>query len=238
MGAFEADYRSARVTAKDIVLPPFLGDQDENSRSSILSLSPESQKEEERKSTLRVIEEEPLEGIPFIQEPSKTPQIAKKPQAKESPPMIMAKPNSSGSLPRSASTTQLDLISDSYFSTPNFIKRLCELSDGLIPYMENRGRQMEFCQQELKKINKHLPAAVYLPFVNESCRNYAVLHIVSEEAKIFRTKERCPLMLLIEAYRPTEIALENLPEILKVHKFLQGEKQANVFQRPTPIEMK
>jgi hypothetical protein len=45
-------------------------------------------------------------------------------------------------------------------------------------------------------------------------------------------------MLLIEAYRPTEIALENLPEILKVHKFLQGEKQANVFQRPTPIEMK
>lgn len=59
--------------------------------------------------------------------------------------MIMTNPNSSGSLPRSASTIQLDLISDSYFSTPNFIKRLCELSDGLIPYMENRGRQMEFC---------------------------------------------------------------------------------------------
>jgi len=76
---------------------------------------------------------------------------------------------------------------------------------------------MEFLQVELKKINRLLPAAVYLPFVNESARNYAVLHIVNEEAKIFRTKERCPLMLLIECYRPTEIALEKVPEILKLN---------------------
>lgn len=82
--------------------------------------------------------------------------------------------------------------------------------------MDNRGQQMEFCQKELKKINKQLPAAVYLPFVSESARNYAVLHIVTEEAKIFRTKERCPLMLLIECYRPTEIALEKVPELLKI----------------------
>lgn len=77
---------------------------------------------------------------------------------------------------------------------------------------------MEFCQKELKKINKQLPAAVYLPFVNESARNYAVLHIVGEEAKIFRTKERCPLMLLIECYRPTEIALEKVPDLLKIQR--------------------
>jgi hypothetical protein len=76
---------------------------------------------------------------------------------------------------------------------------------------------MEFLQTELKKINKALPAAVYLPFVNESSRNFAVLHIVAEEAKIFRTKERCPLMLLIECFRPTEIALEKVPEILKLN---------------------
>lgn len=70
---------------------------------------------------------------------------------------------------------------------------------------------MEYLKEELKKINQRLPAAVYLPFVNQSTRNYAVLHIVAEEAKIFKTKERCPLMLLLECYRPTEIALEKLP---------------------------
>lgn len=41
-----------------------------------------------------------------------------------------------------------------------------------------------------------------------------MLHIVAEEAKIFRTKERCPLMLLIECYRPAELALEKVPSIL------------------------
>lgn len=84
--------------------------------------------------------------------------------------------------------------------------------------MENRTRQMAFLKSELKKINLQLPAAVYIPFVNESCRNYAVLHIVADEAKIFRTKERCPLMLLVECYRPTEISLETIPRILRLQK--------------------
>ena len=84
--------------------------------------------------------------------------------------------------------------------------------------MENRTRQMEYLQIELKKINKQLPSAVYIPFVSESSRNYVVLHIVADEAKIFRTKERCPLMLLVECYRPTEISLETIPRVLRLHK--------------------
>lgn len=36
-------------------------------------------------------------------------------------------------------------------------------------------------------------------------RNYAVLHIVIEEAKVFQTKERAPLLLCIEAFRPDEM---------------------------------
>jgi hypothetical protein len=36
-------------------------------------------------------------------------------------------------------------------------------------------------------------------------RNYAVLHIVVEEAKVFQTKERAPLLLCIECYRPDEL---------------------------------
>ena len=67
---------------------------------------------------------------------------------------------------------------------------------------------------ELLNVNKQLPSSVYIPFVNQSMRNYAVLHIIAEESRIFKTKERCPLLLCIEVYRPTEIALEQIPEAL------------------------
>ena len=74
----------------------------------------------------------------------------------------------------------------------------------------------------MKKINHKLPAAVYLPFVNgkslfsfnslDSMRNYAILHIVADEAKIFQTKERAPVLLHFEAFRPEELMLEVGPE--------------------------
>ena len=54
----------------------------------------------------------------------------------------------------------------------------------------------------MTKVNQRLPASVYIPFVNSTIRNYTVLHIVIEEAKVFQTKERAPLLLCIEAYRP------------------------------------
>lgn len=49
---------------------------------------------------------------------------------------------------------------------------------------------------------------MYIPFVNSSIRNYAILNIVAEEAKVFITKERAPLMLTFEMYRPTEITID------------------------------
>jgi len=95
---------------------------------------------------------------------------------------------------------------------------LTDLSLELIA-QPNRG---EFLQAELKKINHKLPAAVYLPFVNgkslfsfnslDSMRNYAILHIVADEAKIFQTKERAPVLLHFEAFRPEELMLEVGPE--------------------------
>ena len=43
--------------------------------------------------------------------------------------------------------------------------------------------------------------------VLDSIRNYAILHIVSDEAKIFTTKERAPVLLHFEAFRPEELML-------------------------------
>jgi len=42
-------------------------------------------------------------------------------------------------------------------------------------------------------------------------RNFAILHIVADESRIFRTKERAPVMLCFEVYRPIELSLEKKP---------------------------
>ena len=52
-------------------------------------------------------------------------------------------------------------------------------------------------------------------------RNYAVLHIVAEETRIFKTKERCPLLLCIEVFRPTEISLEKIPDVVTMKNQLE-----------------
>lgn len=44
-------------------------------------------------------------------------------------------------------------------------------------------------------------------------RNYSILNIVVEEAKIFQTKERAPLLLAIEIYRPLEMKLDEPHEL-------------------------
>lgn len=92
------------------------------------------------------------------------------------------------------------------------MKRLVEIADGLIGHPDQQG----FLKEELIQVNKQLPAAVYVPFVNQSMRNFAVLHIVADEARIFKTKERAPLLLCMEVYRPSEIALEKIPEVLSM----------------------
>lgn len=42
-------------------------------------------------------------------------------------------------------------------------------------------------------------------------RNYAVLSIVADESRIFKTKERAPVMLTIEVFRPIELTLLKKP---------------------------
>ena len=64
-------------------------------------------------------------------------------------------------------------------------------------------------------MNARLPAAVYLPFVSCSMRNFAVLHIAADESRIFKTKERAPVMLCFEVYRPVELSLEKVPDLIQ-----------------------
>lgn len=49
-------------------------------------------------------------------------------------------------------------------------------------------------------------------------RNFAILHIVADESRIFRTKERAPVMLCFEVYRPIELSLEKKPAFADMQK--------------------
>jgi len=88
---------------------------------------------------------------------------------------------------------------DAYLSTPQFINSLTELSNDVMRFTRPEEKRA-FVKKGLCEINKRLPAQVYIPFVNSSMRNHAVLNIVVEDAVIFQTKERAPLLLCFEVF--------------------------------------
>ena len=50
-------------------------------------------------------------------------------------------------------------------------------------------------------------------------RNYTILNIVAGETKIFQTKERAPLLLCIEVYRPIEMTLDDPTELYNLPEY-------------------
>ena len=97
----------------------------------------------------------------------------------------------------------IDINFISYHSTLNFIDHLCDISNELPKHPIEE--QMDFLFAQLLEINKKLPCNVYLPFLEDSTRNYLICHIPLDGVKIFRTKTRCPIMLTFELIRIDEI---------------------------------
>jgi hypothetical protein len=95
--------------------------------------------------------------------------------------------------------------SNAYLSTPRFIKYLTDISE----LISKETNKKEALKRELRKLNQHLPASVYIPFCQDSLRNYAVLHIPPEEVSVFQTKTRAPYMITIELYRPDEMSISS-----------------------------
>lgn len=82
------------------------------------------------------------------------------------------------------------------------MESLTELS---VKVMSEPGDKKQALIDGLKRINESLPGNVYIPFVNNNWRNYAVLNICEEESKLFFTKTRAPYLICLEIYRPEEI---------------------------------
>lgn len=79
----------------------------------------------------------------------------------------------------------------------------------------NNLEKLRYVKHKLCELNKRLPAQVYIPFVSKSMRNYAVLNIIAEEAVVFKTKERAPILLTIEVYRPIEMTVDEPHELFE-----------------------
>ena len=103
-----------------------------------------------------------------------------------------------------------DINFESYHSSLNFIDHLCDICSELTKY--NNDFQKIFLFNKLLEMNKKLPCNVYLPFLQESTRNYIVCHIPLSGVKIFRTKTRCPIMLTFELIRIDEVNKANKEE--------------------------
>jgi len=88
----------------------------------------------------------------------------------------------------------------------NFIDHLCDISNELPKHPIEE--QMPYLYEQLLEINKKLPCNVYLPFLQDSVRNYLICHIPLDGVKIFRTKTRCPIMLTFEIIRIDEVNKE------------------------------
>jgi hypothetical protein len=97
------------------------------------------------------------------------------------------------------------------------------MSDDVMNYTTPEEKKL-FLKKRLCEINRMLPAQVYVPFVSGSMRNYAVLNICVEEAKIFQTKERAPVLLCLEVYRPIEMTIDEPTELYA--------EEANLFEMP------
>lgn len=79
-----------------------------------------------------------------------------------------------------------------------------------------------------------LLSVVILVIINklESIRNYAVLNIVSSEAKVFSTKERSPYYICLEIYRPEEeIMVQKVRMYIYLFRNIREENQHNTSMK-------
>ena len=67
--------------------------------------------------------------------------------------------------------------------------------------------KIPFLKETLGKLNECLPAAVYLPILNDDYRNYMVLNILPEETKCFLTAHKAPYLVVMEVFQPQELRM-------------------------------
>lgn len=97
-----------------------------------------------------------------------------------------------------------EIKTKSFFSTPNFISDLTEVSVAILSSQD----KMKFLHNSLRKMNQNLPALCYLPLLSRNQRNFIVLRIAEMESRLFITAEKAPFLICLEVFQPMELQLE------------------------------
>ena len=100
-----------------------------------------------------------------------------------------------------------DINLTSFLSTIHFFDSLCGVCDR-IRYIETHAERENELYRELTKINNGLPYNVYIPFCNRNIRNYLIGEFSLNDCKVFKTKERAPILLTALCFKIEEIAFE------------------------------
>ena len=106
-----------------------------------------------------------------------------------------------------------DVNLSSFLSNINFYDHLCNISERIRYYNTHNERESEL-YKELCKLNKELPYNVYIPFSHKCMRNYIIVSFCVKDCKVFKTKERAPIMFTCECVRVEEVCIEEDKSLL------------------------
>ena len=101
-----------------------------------------------------------------------------------------------------------DINLTSFLSNINFFDHLTNICERIRFIDSPEMRQSELIK-EITKINENLPYNVYIPFSNKEIRNNLICHISIKDTKVFKTKERAPIILTFECFRLEELCFEH-----------------------------
>ena len=129
-----------------------------------------------------------------------------------------------------------DINLSSFLSNTNFFDHLCNICDILLNTAESDRKKTLL--SEIKKINKILPSNVYIPFLNNSIRNYVIASIPISECHIFKTKTKTPYMITIECFRLDELNyyLEK-KDLIKISSNEKKEKKNGYYRKLSDDEI-
>ena len=101
-----------------------------------------------------------------------------------------------------------DINLTSFLSNVNFFDHLTNICERIRFIDSPEIRQSELIK-EISKINENLPYNVYIPFSNKEIRNNLICHISIKDTKVYKTKERAPIILTFECFRLEELCYEH-----------------------------
>ena len=101
-----------------------------------------------------------------------------------------------------------DINLTSFLSNINFFDHLTNICER-IRFIDSPDMRQSELIKEITKINENLPYNVYIPFSNKEIRNNLICHISIKDTKVFKTKERAPIILTFECFRLEELCFDH-----------------------------